>query len=369
MESNTKAFFELLRAGLWADVESTDFVNLGFTEPVDWNKIYQLAEEQSVVGLVLAGIERLKNTNLHLGIDQEMLLQMIGEVQMLEQQNKAMNEFIAKLVGDMREADIYTLLVKGQGVAQCYEKPLWRSCGDVDFLLSSDNYNKAKAFLTPMASNVLEDAKMMHIEMTIDQWMVELHGSMKTELFWSINKGIHAVQKDLFYGGNVRSWVNGGTTVFLPSWDNDVILVFTHILQHFFIEGIGLKQACDWCRLLYRYRKELDVQLLEQRVNKMGLLRVWKAFAAMAVDYLGMPKEAMPFYDSRFVNKGERVLKRILKSGNMGYNNDLSYRDNYSGFSYRIVALWRRFADFVSLAPAFSVDAPRFFLHYVFRKI
>lgn len=77
----------------------------------------------------------------------------------------------------------------------------------------------------------------------------------------------------------------------------------------------------------------------------------------------------MPFYDSRFVNKGERVLKRILKSGNMGYNNDLSYRDKYSGFSYRIVALWRRFVDFISLAPAFPVDAPRFFLHYVFRKI
>lgn len=369
MNNNTEAFLVILNAGLWADVESTDFVNLGFTEPVDWNKIYQLAEEQSVVGLVLAGIERLKNANLHLGIDQELLLQLIGEVQMLEQQNKAMNQFIAKLVVEMREADIYTLLVKGQGVAQCYDKPLWRSCGDVDFLLSSDNYNKAKAFLTPMASYVHEDSKMLHIEMTIDQWMVELHGSMKTELSWRVNKGIHAVQKDLFYGGNVRSWVNGGTTVFLPSRDNDVILVFTHILQHFFIEGIGLKQVCDWCRLLYRYRKELDVQLLEQRIKKMGLLTVWKAFAALAVDKLGMPKGAMPFYDSRFVNKGERVLKRILKSGNMGYNNDLSYRDKYSGFSYRIVALWRRFVDFISLAPAFPVDAPRFFLHYVFRKI
>ncbi len=39
----------------------------------------------------------------------------------------------------------------------------------------------------------------------------------------------------------------------------------------------------------------------------------WKAFAALTVDYLGMPMEAIPFYDSRFKVKGERILKHILK--------------------------------------------------------
>ena len=39
----------------------------------------------------------------------------------------------------------------------------------------------------------------------------------------------------------------------------------------------------------------------------------WKAFAALAVKYLGMPVEVMPFYDSRFTVKGEWILKHILK--------------------------------------------------------
>ncbi len=60
---------------------------------------------------------------------------MIGEVQMTEQGNIAMNKFIEKLVGKMQEKGIYTLLVKGQGIVQCYERPLWRQSGDVGLML------------------------------------------------------------------------------------------------------------------------------------------------------------------------------------------------------------------------------------------
>ena len=55
---NSNALFSLLRAGLWADAESTDLGIQGITESVDWEKVYQLAEEQSVIGVVLAGVEK-----------------------------------------------------------------------------------------------------------------------------------------------------------------------------------------------------------------------------------------------------------------------------------------------------------------------
>lgn len=58
MNNNIGAFLELVRAGLWADIESTDLRNQEFTESVDWEEVYQLAAEQSVLGLVLAGFER-----------------------------------------------------------------------------------------------------------------------------------------------------------------------------------------------------------------------------------------------------------------------------------------------------------------------
>ena len=154
IQKETEVFFSLLRAGLWTDIESADMRNQGFAESVDWEGVYQLAEEQSVIGVVLAGIERLKSANVHLRFNQELLLQWIGEVQMLEQQNQAMNKFIAYLIEKLRKEDIYALLIKGQGIAQCYEKPQWRCSGDVDLFLSDNNYNRAKELLVPMASEV-----------------------------------------------------------------------------------------------------------------------------------------------------------------------------------------------------------------------
>lgn len=305
LNNQIDAFLALVRAGLWEKE-----VRLEQYGKIDFEEIYRLAGEQSVVGLVTAGFEHIQDVKA----PQEIVLQCIGESLQLEQTNKAMNQFIEKLVGDMREADIYTLLVKGQGVAQCYEKPFWRSSGDVDLLLSDSNYGKAKDFLLPLSSGHKPDERYSkHLGMNIDQWYVEIHGTLRTGLSGRIDKVVDNVQKDVFYGGNVRSWMNGKTTVFLPSPDNDVFFVFTHFVKHFYKEGMNLRQVCDWCRLLWTYKDSLNHELLEKRICKAGLMSEWKAFAALAVEYLGIPAEAMPLYDSRFNVKGSRVLKHILK--------------------------------------------------------
>ena len=135
--SNTQKdiFFALLRAGLWEkSVRLTPYGDIDFTE------ILAQAEEQSVVGLIAAGLEHVEDRKPA----KRDVLQFIGRALQLEQQNTAMNYFIGVLVDKMRAEGIDTLLVKGQGIAQCYERPLWRACGDVDFFLSDENYEKAK---------------------------------------------------------------------------------------------------------------------------------------------------------------------------------------------------------------------------------
>ena len=116
----------------------------------------------------------------------------------------------------MQQSGIYTLLVKGQGIAQCYERPSWRANGDVDFFLSDDNYEKAKVFLTPMATSV-DDERVWdkHLGMTIDLWAVELHGRLYCGLSSRIDKELDRVYHNTFYDGAVRSWNNDQVQVFL----------------------------------------------------------------------------------------------------------------------------------------------------------
>ncbi len=351
---NQKAFFALLSAGLWEKE-----IGLSHYGDIDYAEIYRLAEEQSVIGLVTAGLEQVKDVK----IPQEVLLQFIGSTLQIEQRNKTMNEYVAKLIERLRNDGVYALLVKGQGIAQCYEKPLWRSSGDVDLLLSENDYEKAKDILLPQSlSREPEYATFKHLSMTMPGgFEVELHGTLRSRLSARVDSVIDEVQRDVFFSGSVRSWMNNGVQVFLPGSNNDAIFVFTHILHHFYIEGIGLRQICDWCRLLWTYREKLDIKRLEAYIKKAGLMTEWKAFVALAVNYLRMPEEAMPFYDSSYKRKGEKIVKFVMETGNFGHNREHSATNSFVGGKFQ--SLWRKLRDFGQHAIIFPLDSVKFFFH------
>ena len=285
MDKNWLALLELVKAGLWGKADADLNADYNLSEGLDWDEVYQLAQEQSILGLVLAGMEYTD-----VKPPQVLLLQWIGEVQLIEQRNKVMNAFIAEIVAILREQNIYALLVKGQGIAQCYEKPLWRSPGDIDFFLSKDNYGKAVALFNNKYSNNKDGGRYsQEYAFYTDQWMIEVHGTLRTCLSSKVDKEVDTVQKSVFYGGNVRSWDNNGTLVFLPAPTEDVFLVFTHFIKHFYKEGMSLRQVCDWCRLLWAYRESLNYGNLELWINKAVLMKEWKAFYNLASRYLGMP--------------------------------------------------------------------------------
>ena len=216
----------MVRAGLW----EKDVQLLPYGE-VDYAEVMRLAQEQVVVGLVAAGLEHVTDMR----VPQVWALQFAGQTIQLEQRNKAMNAFIAETVDRMRKESIYTLLVKGQGIAQCYQKPLWRTSGDIDFFLSEENYQKAKAYLTPLSSTGKPERRYSkETGFYIDQWLIELHGTLYTGLSSRVDKSIDEVQKAVFIDGRVRPWMDGRTQVFLPSVDEDVFLVFTHFIKHFY---------------------------------------------------------------------------------------------------------------------------------------
>lgn len=350
-DNNHQAFFALLRAGLWEqDVRLVQFGD------IDYSEVYRLAEEQSVVGLVAAGIEHVIDEK----VSKEDALVFAGNILQLEQRNQAMDIFIGDIVEKMRKEGIYTLLLKGQGVAQCYAKPLWRASGDVDFFLSEDNYRHAKEYLGGIASSVDEEnAYYRHIAMTISSWTVELHGTLRGGLWRRLDRALDEVQKSVFYEGNVRSWIDGHSHVFLPREDEDTVYIFSHILQHFFLEGIGFRQICDWCRLLWTYQNKLDKTLLKKRLDDMGVMTEWYSFAALAVKYLGMPAVAMPFYDEsgRWERKADKIMGFVLETGNFGHNRDYSYQNKYPYFICKIISLGLHIMDFFKYYTIFPIDS------------
>ena len=353
-------FFRLLRAGLWEkDVHLASF------DPIDWEALYQLSADQSSVGLVSAGIEHI----VDMKVTKPMVISFMKRVYSIESRNAEMNAFVGELASDIDNHHIFALLVKGQGVAQCYSRPQWRSAGDVDLLLDNDNYQRAKEYLPTLASSVNQEGSYTHhLAMQIRQWDVELHGSLRIGLSSRVDDLLDRLLGECFADGGYRTSVIGGKTVRLPSPDNDALVIFTHYLKHFYIGGIGLRQICDWCRLLWTYRETIDSDLLERRLREMGLMSEWKAFGALAVDYLGMPAESMPLYDAsaRWSRKARRICAFILKVGNFGQNRDMSYYSKYPYFVRKTISLGRRLGDLARHALIFPLDSFRFLPNILF---
>lgn len=353
--STTEAFLALVRGGLWEkDVDLSPF------READWSEVLILAREQAVDGLVYAGLENLKKG----GLSGEGYDLFRARVDSIREKSEAMNEMAGWLVGRLREEGVFAVLVKGQGIAQCYERPLLRSAGDIDLLLPPASYGKARKVLEPFAQECHGDRGLaaMHTDMKISNWTVELHGTVHCGLSRKSDRMLDTLRDSMSEGCNVRIWHNPEGDVFLPSPDFDIIIIFSHILQHFFKNGIGLRQICDLCRLLWTYRDEIDRDALGERLRAMGFTAEWKVFAALIVESLGMPAEAMPLYDGSpsVSRKAQKVLGFIFKVGNFNRKRTKGH-GKLGYFSRKLRSITMRLGDTIFLTGIFPKDAFRFF--------
>lgn len=355
LSKNQQAFLALVRAGLWErESRLLPFGN------IDFKDVYRFSKEQSVVGLVAAGIEHICDVN----VPKEVSLSFVGTALQLERRNSTMNDFVVDLIRWLRKEGICTLLVKGQGVAQCYERPLWRACGDVDLLFDKENYQRAKKLIIPRASmleNEIEEE--LHIGLSISKWIVELHGTLHCNLSFKIDKNIDEIQEQMFLDEAFRPCIIAGEKIYLPMANEDVLFVFTHFLKHFYNGGIGLRQVCDWCRLLWTFCESIDVDLLETRLKKMGLMSEWKAFGALAVEYLGIPINCMPLYEAseHWKRKADKLIGFIMEVGNFGQNRDQSYYNRNPYIIRKFISFLHRCNDLYRHSSIFPFDSIRFF--------
>ncbi|MBR5399939.1 MAG: nucleotidyltransferase family protein [Bacteroidales bacterium] len=354
---NVRAFLALTAAGL---LGSSRFWKGLQREEVDWEAVYQIAQEQKLVGLMASAFDGCEDNGLGFEIqdvfDRQQSKAFAKKVYSIEQFNLKMNKFISLVIGKLESEGLHPVLLKGQGIAQAYRFSLRRNCGDVDLLLSAEDFEAARKILVPKASRVIGDnPKDPHIAMYLSGFILELHGSLQVFISRRQDAMLDDMMERMFSDGDFRVWDNEGTAVNLPSVNLDAVYVFCHILQHLFREGVGLRQVCDLCRLLYFYRDEIDRDLLQSRILEMKLQTEWKAFAALMADWLGMPVECIPMYDAagKYSRKARRILSYILSSGNMGKNRDVSYKKKYPYLIKKLISMRLIFGKAVRLGRIF----------------
>lgn len=161
-------FFELLQVSLG----NRDRLNRVPTAK-EWEEIYEESGRQAVTGILLHGIDRLPAEQRP---SQMFLLQWIGDGQIIEQQNRTMDERCEELLRKLEEASLKGSILKGQGIAQLYDKELrlLRQSGDIDVYVNCGLKGTLRFAKSIRQEEIEWDYKHLHLNVW-DDTEVEMH--------------------------------------------------------------------------------------------------------------------------------------------------------------------------------------------------
>ena len=353
-ETTDRQFFALLRSGLWNEVPE----RAPFDGGVDWEALYRLSFAQTVGPLVTDGVNRLPKE--YLPAEPEHLDPFLGDMMATAQRNRVLDSFIPKVFHALR--GIPVVLVKGQSLAQDYPDPERRQPGDIDLLLPPSSYAAAKDILLPKATHVSkEDLQTLHQGMHFYSVEVELHGSISTLMSRKLDRQLAALLKEQFDGRSLPTVTIGGAEIPVPEANFNAVYIFVHFLQHYWSGGVGLRQFVDWTTFVSVHKRDIHPVILEQRLEELGLLNLWKVFTGFAQEYLGCPAEKLPLAARPKPRKNARIWRYVRRCGNFGKNQDRT-RKKESYLVRKIHSLWRLvIADRLRHFPVFPKESIRFF--------
>ena len=320
MEANrhsrvAEPFFSLLRSGLWNEVPDSSL----FAGETDWEGLYRLSYEQTVVPLVTDGINRLPKDRLP--AEPERMDPFLGDMMVTAQRNTKLDAFIPKLFGALE--GIPAVLVKGQSLAQDYPDPLRRQPGDIDLLVPPSSYEAAKAALLPKASKILEEhPEILHQGMYFRSVEVEIHGTISTLMSRKLDRKLAALMEEQFDGRALPAVSIGGAGIPVPEANFNAVYVFVHFLNHYWSGGVGLRQLVDWMTFVSVHKRDIHPVLLENTLKDLGLVHVWKVFTGFAQEWLGCPAEKLPLAAKPDAKKNARIWNYLVRCGNFGKNTD-----------------------------------------------
>lgn len=296
-----KAFFELLRAGLWGHVpEQAFFMDL---KPDDWRQILGMAQKQAVLGLIYAGVSRLPKPLMP---GQQTVLRLYGLAEQIRRKNKEIATVTREICGWFEEAGLEPIVLKGQSVGAFYADPDLRQPGDLDLFFHRD-YERVIPILS--ARGITVELSDVHDHFTYKGIPVELHHKPFLPLY---------PISDLDFSPMERSDVKFPYGVL--NLRAAALLYLLHPAKHFMIEGLGLRHVCDWavfCRY-YADRQELNQAILD--MQKQGAECFVFALLKIVDQYLGFRLDGSGCFSNSVTDQAtSQMLHLILERGNFGY--------------------------------------------------
>lgn len=306
----SKQLFTLLRAALWHETPSDDFIHDLSAD--SWQKIYKVATSQGVLAIAWDGLEQLIAEGL---IPQErqpplqLKIQWAYNVEQIEKRSAEQVRVLSELTAFYHKHGIPTMLLKGYGVSLDYPIPAHRPCGDIDIWLFGQQEH-ADALLHREKGTAINLEKHHHTVFSLDGITVENHYDFLNVHAHASNREIEKKLQELAAEPEKKVLL-GEAPLYLPSVDFNALFLLRHTAGHFAAEKIGLRHLIDWTMFIDRHSEEIDWTALKLIVYKMNMHRFFRTLCALSIDYLGLDESKIPPFE-RDAQLEERVMNELL---------------------------------------------------------
>ena len=320
----------------------------------DWKMLYVLASKQSLTGVVISALDKLSNEGQK--PPQGLLLQWIGEGEVIRKRSKTVDKHCEELSNWFKKSDIKSCVLKGQGVATLYQQPDYRQAGDIDIWVDAKRDNVVRLMRSNMLGVTYVDYVNCHVAFFTDT-EVEVHFRPT----WMFNP---------FTNRKVQSWIRDNKSVQMSNFDKEkgfcyptigfnLVFSLIHIYRHVFFEGIGLRQLMDYYFILTHSTIQERTEALET-LKSFDIGKFVGSVMYVMRRVFNIDKDLL-LCDPNAVD-GASLLKEIMRGGNFGKYDD---RNHYVPDTHR----WKRGLNNAKRNMRFLKDYPSEVLWMPFWKI
>lgn len=258
----------------------------------DWQKIYSLACEHSVVNLLYYAVEK-GDTNIPDSIKSRLQGHFMSLVMQLHKQKQC----FAVLSREFAENKIRFLSLKGQSVRDAYPEEEMRSSCDVDLFYDSA-YTDRMHEIAQRLGFVLRETGENHYEYEKGNITVEFHYALTPP-----NSFLNEYYKDVWEKLKTDDGLKHSFTT-----EDNYIYIILHFVKHFFSGGGGIRQMAD----IYMYNKkylQMDREYLNAEFEKLGISVFVKTIESIAFKM---------FNDQSYTEEEKEVLDFIISGDTYG---------------------------------------------------
>lgn len=278
-------------------------------ENIDIEKLLQESRNQTVTAQAFEGLSFYKNQipPIIYGQWSSYAFQQVVHSTNVFFQHKELHNWLTDI-------NVPYCILKGCASAHYYPKPYLRCMGDVDFLISTENVDKATDCLLEQGYISSEKEHEFHISFYKEQSVLELHLAVSTLPEGEAGDTIREWMEHIIDDAETVNDESYGTLK-IPCWFHHGLIILIHAQRHLLQSGIGLRHFCDWAVYINRL-DSTQRALLKERLQKVGLWRMAQILSQTAVLYLGMPNDDL--FGDLEIDLCLGIMEDIMLSGNFG---------------------------------------------------